>query len=534
MNETLKVIVGVLESGRPELQVAAAQILGELRSKESAVVRALASSMRRSPVLARFAVDALAKIGTDDAWQTVAHGLLEGEAIAEHVAHLLADAGAVVQPVLVTLYTEAPLEQRVRILGILAKSLRKDSLAPFVQALMTPELTDHALRLLLQAADRFDAGMQKVLRESLLRQLGQPMPDACVGNALQAWSRLDPAEAKGVLVRYLDAEHSLVVRAAALRALRGMKLSAGTVRSLIDLLEDPAQRELHVPAQELLAELPELPEGLLPVCKRLLASREPEQRLFALQMLRTTGGAEMAKLCLKLLSHSEERFRHAARECLGHNKAAVEPLMRLISTTKDPALANTAAQVLIALREHLTSKLLRAISEKAVRSLAHNTRQGDLLLDVVLAAGGAKDVAALIDSAVRLRRARRHAEALHLLARLVAHPLGETEGRYQLAITKLAVDMMRRPTAAEADHAAPGNATMGFFAVLVRSGFPLAERLRKEPSMTPDALLRLAQHFRDAVGPEQRFGTELLQHLAARTKGRPSEEARVALRTIGA
>jgi HEAT repeat protein len=534
MNETLKVIVGVLEAGRPELQVAAAQILGELRSKETAVVRALAASMRRSPVMARFAVDALAKIGTPEAWHTVAHGLLEGEAIAEHVAHLLVEAGAVVQPVLVALYAEAPLEQRVRILGILAKGLRKDSLAPFVQALLTPELTDHALRLLLQAADHFDAGMQKSLRETLLRQLAQPLPDACVGNALQAWAGLDPAEAKPVLVRYLDVEHNPAVRAAAMRALRGMKLAAGTVRSLLELLEDPTMRELHVPAQELLSQLPELPDGLLPVCKRLLASREPEQRLFALQMLRHTGGAELAKLCLKLLTHAEERFRQAARDCLAHNKAAVEPLLRLLGTTKDAALANTATQLLIALRAHLSPKLLRTISDKAVRSLANNTRLGDQLLDVVLSTATAKDVATLIDSAVRLRRARRHAEALHLLARLVTHPLGETEGRYQLAITKLAIDMMRKPGMVEPDQSAPGNATMGYFAVLVRNGFPLAERLRKEPSMTPEALLRLGQHFRDAVGPEQRFGTELLQHLAARTKGRPSEEARVALRTIGA
>ncbi len=51
MNDTLKAIVQVLESGKPELQVAAAQILGELHARDASIVTALADAMRRSPVL---------------------------------------------------------------------------------------------------------------------------------------------------------------------------------------------------------------------------------------------------------------------------------------------------------------------------------------------------------------------------------------------------------------------------------------------------------------------------------------------------
>src|SRR5690606_7960173 len=41
MNDTIKSIVGILEEGKPELQVAAAQVLGELRPKETAAIAAL-------------------------------------------------------------------------------------------------------------------------------------------------------------------------------------------------------------------------------------------------------------------------------------------------------------------------------------------------------------------------------------------------------------------------------------------------------------------------------------------------------------
>ena len=41
MNDTIKSIVGLLQEGKPELQVAAAQVLGELRPKDTAAIEAL-------------------------------------------------------------------------------------------------------------------------------------------------------------------------------------------------------------------------------------------------------------------------------------------------------------------------------------------------------------------------------------------------------------------------------------------------------------------------------------------------------------
>lgn len=550
MNDTLKVIVGVLESGRPELQVASAQILGELRAKEPAAVRALAAAVRRSPVLGRFAFDALAKIATPDAWMTIANGLIESEALGDHAAHLLAEAGPVAHPVLAGLYTTAPGEHRARILAILAKAFGKDSIPVFIQALLTPELTESATRLLLGAADRFDGvqsvpaqsavaasqgtALQKLLREGIAKHLDDSLPDVCLANVVTVLARLDGAASKSTLVRFTAPTLAPLVRSAAFRALQGSKLGAAQVKSMMDLLEDQTQKDVHEAVRAVLAQLPEVPEGLLPVLKRLLQARHPEQRLFALRMLRTAGGAEMAKVALKMLVHDDERFRQAAAAALAHNKHAIEPLVRLLQTTRDPALAQTAADILAQLGEHFSPKLLSSFAERAVKLLTAHTRVGDLLFDVVIKVGGAKTVPLLVERAVRLRRARRFAEAMHILAKLAAGPHGDDEGRYQLALTKLLVDIARTPAAgAAAETAAPGNPTMGFFAALVRGGFPLAQRLRKEPALTPEAMLRIATHFAEAVGPERRFATELLQHLASRTKGRAGEEARLALRVAG-
>jgi HEAT repeat protein len=534
MNDTLKVIVSVLESGRPELQVAAAQILGELRAKDPSALKALALAVRRSPVLARFSFDALAKIGTPDALATIGNGLVDNDAVSDHAAHLLAEAGPAAHGVLANLYGTAPLEQRPRILAILARTLGKDGVPVFVQALLTPELTDHAARLLLGAADRFDATMQKLLRDGIGKHLDGPLPDRCLANVVTVLSRVDGAASRPLLVRFTGPTTAPEVRSAAFRALQGSKLGAAQVKSMMDLLEDVGQKDVHDAVREVLAQLPELPEGMVPICKRLLAARQPEQRLFALRMLRTAGGAELAKIALKLLDHADERFRAAAAESLAHNKHAVEPLVRLLQSTRDPEKAQVCATILGRLGSHLSPKLLRTCAEKAVKMLPTLTRNADLLFDVVLGVGGAKAAPMLVDYAVRLRRSKRLAEALHVLAKLAATPHGDDECRYQLALTKMLFDVARAAApGSNGEVAQPGNATMGFFAALLRSGFPLAERLRKETAMTPETLLRIASHFADAVGPERRFATETLKHLAARTKGRAGEEARFALRAAG-
>lgn len=529
MNDTLKAIVQVLESGKPELQVAAAQILGELRPRDASVVAALESAQGRSPVLGRFCLDALAKIGSGEAIQVLARNLIESEALAEHAAQLLGEVGGRAHAVLSKTYTQALGDQRDRILSILARSLGKDSLSVFVHALLTPETTAVAGRLLLGAAGSFDSALRKQFHDGLVPHLDGALPEQCLAEVVTVLAGVDPSGSRALLLRLSSAGNPALVRSAAYRSLRGSKLTAAQVRAMMDVVADAEAKDVHDAVREVLTELPEVPDGLVPQLKRLLAARQPEQRLFALRMLRTASGAEMAKVALKLLDHDDERFRRAAAEALAHNKQAIEPLLRVVQTSRDAALVQSAAEVLVRLAPEMPPKTLRAVLDKAIKLLATNARTSDLLLGVALANQGAKVAAEFVDRAVRLRRTRRYGDALHVLARLAASPLGNDEARYQLALARLLQDMARPAEELES----PGNPTMGFFAALVRSGFPLADRLRKESAVTPEAMLHVASHFAEAVGVERRFATELLQFLATRKKGRAGDEARVVLRAVG-
>lgn len=529
MNDTLKTIVGILAEGKPELQVAAAQILGELHAKDPAIVRALGDGFARSPVLGRFCLDALAKIATPPALALIAQAVVEHEVLSDHAAHLLGELGAAAHGVLAKAYPQAIGEQRARILSVLARQLGPDAVTVFVHALLTPDTAELAAGLLQAQAAQFDGATTKLLRQGLGAHLDQPLPDACLAQVIAVLARVDAAGSKAVFLKHIDSTAAPLVRSAAFRALRGSKLTANQVASMMALLEDPAQKDVHEAVREVLVDLPELPAGTAPGLKRLLASRNAEQRLFAARMLRTASGIEMARAFLKLLDHDDPRFRAAARAGLANNKQAIEPVLKLMLATRNPDLAQDCATVLASLAPHLTPKLQKSMAERAAKLLPGNVRLGDLLLELVLRAGGAKIAPFVIDKAVRLRRAHRRAEALHLLARVAASGHGGDEAHFQIALTKL----LAAEDEAEAEGGAPGNSTMGFFASLVRSGFPLFERLRRESAVTPEMLLRIATHFSLAVGPERRFGTELLQHLAARTKGRAGDEARLALRAVG-
>lgn len=522
MNDTLKLIVGLLEGGKPELQVAAAQVLGELRPKESAVLRALIGAQRRSPVLGRFCLEAMAKIGSPEALEAIAQILVDSDVQCEHAAHLLAEAGAAAHNVLVARFAAVEGDGAIRILNVLSRQPSKDAVPVFVRSLLTPDLSAHAGRILTAANAAPAPNFGKLLREGLQKHLDDALPEACLANVIAVLARLDAEGSKALLVKHAQAPHSALVRSAAFRALRGTALTAAQLRTMLDLLEDADEKDVHDAVREVLSILPEVPEGALPVMKRLLA----------LRMLRTAGGAELAKFALKWLDHEDERFRAAAADALAHNKQASELVLRLLVTTRHPALADAAAGVLLRQVEHLSPKFVQGLAEKAIKSLATNVRLADQLLDVVLASSGAKLVSVLVEAAARMRRAGRRGEALHLLARTASTYPADAEVRYQLALTKLLADAVVAPDA-NAEPSPPGNPTMGFFAALVRDGFPLFERLRKENSATPELLLRIATHFSNGVGAERRFGTDLLQYLATRTRGRAGDEAKVALRAVG-
>ena len=153
-------------------------------------------------------------------------------------------------------------------------------------------------------SERITPPMAKLLRESLQKRLDEAVPPAIVARILSVLAAVDAKGSKALLIKLVEPDVAPQIRAAAFRGLRGVELTTLQTKAMMTSLEDNAQKPVHEAIREVLISLPELPSGIAPGLKRLLASRQQEQRLFALRMLRTAGGAELAKSFLKLLVKS--------------------------------------------------------------------------------------------------------------------------------------------------------------------------------------------------------------------------------------
>lgn len=537
MNDTVRDILAILEHGKPELQVAAVQILGELKPKGAEVGKALEAALERGGdrVLGRYLLEALAKLGTADAVRAVARSLQGPEGMGDQAAHLLAEMGKSAHRALAEQFDTASVEARTRMLQIVGREPTREGLQILEKALFQHELAELAASTLAETAEQLTAEQQKQLSATLANELTErngTLSEVCMTAALRALGRVDPGGSRAFLVKLAGDKSSTEVRVAALRALRGVQLTAAQVKTFLAILQDGSQKELHAAVRETLEGLEEWPAALASALKKMIAARSPEQRLFALRALRGFPTPEVARIALKFLGHADESYRAAAAQALARNKSAVEPLLRALQTERNPDRAMVLIGILVRLREHFQPRHLRTVVERAIKQMGSNAAVGERLLDAALAIDADKAMPMLLEKAVRLRRVKRFEEAAVILARLCVPPHGHAEALYQLALARLLLDQ-KRPAGTVAANGGSGSATMGYFAHLVRDGFPLLDRIKKETMLGPDVMLRLAKHFVEGVGAERKFGLDLLQHLASRTRGKIGEEAKLSLRTAG-
>ena len=261
-----------------------------------------------------------------------------------------------------------------------------------------------------------------------------------------------------------------------------------------------------------------------------MTSRREHLKLFGLRAMKHVPSADIVKSLTNHLLGDVPEMRNAAAEALSHNKRALEPLLRSFLYERRTDRVRLLSIPLAELGKDLKPEQVRSMAERGGKLLFAGHQHGEMILDLLTRVKPGEGSDYLIAKAMRLRRARKLNECLGILVFLAQSELLHAEGRYQLALARLLRDHEDGRAVAEGS----GNATMGYFAGLVREGFPVLERLKKESMVTPEDLLRVGAHFSEGVGSERRFGSELLHHLADKhSRQRAGEEARMVLRTEG-
>ncbi len=538
MNETLKSLVRILESGKPALQIAAAQLLGEIRASESAVVKALVGKLEEGePYLAPFALDALAQISGPDAVRAVLACFLRGGALADRAVAQLAHMGAPAAKELARLYETAEHDTRLQILDILGRLPTKESLQLLLRTAQTDSsvLGQRGCEILRALAKELPPPMQQVLKKLLASALGAKglanlAPEA-TARLLLVQGDLDRDHARATLLRFVGPKHPALVRQAALRALNGAPLTVAQSDSVVALLEDADMTHVVRPAMDVLDGVDGFGAKSIARLKKLIGSEREEVAVGALRALRSCRTADAARIAIEQLLSGAPALQETATAVLAANPAALEPLLKQFVSERSAERAQALARPLRALAPHWAPRHVKQLEQRVLKLLAPGDALGEaafaLLVEVAPEAGGKL----IAEKALRLRRARKVQEAVNLLLRLAHNGQIDHEARYQLAVGKLLLAGRNGEGPAGPGR---GDATMGHFAGLLREGFPLWDRLRKESMVAPDDLLRLGTHFAGAVGPERRFAAEVLRFLAEKHKrARTGEDAAKMLRAEG-
>ena len=540
MNDTIRSIVGMLEADQADLRVAAVQVLGELGVKDAAVIKGLNSALESGDgFLDRYILTALAKIGSSAAVRTLVAQLEESGPHTDLAGHLLGQAGAPARKAIADAYDDASIDARRRMLGILQRQPCRESVAVLEKALATPGLAEAAATGLRACIHELPDQSAKAMADRLNAIAEDETSDAAAAaQALEVLAELDATGRRATFVKCAAPGRAPIVRRAALDALREIRLTPNQLASLVEhLVEDDAHHVVEATTR-LLADVDSFPDKAHGTLIELLDRDLPALQEFAVRALARVDSEEVAVRLLPLLHSERTALRNAAAVALATNAAALEPLVKALRNEKERARAERIAGPVAAQAENIDGKTLAGMVDRGLKLLLTQDAVGEVILLTLLRARGVDVADLIVDKAVRLRRAKKLEDATLLLMFVAQTGQLSSVGRYQLALTRLLLDAAIQPEPTPGNSAKAytpsesGDATMGYFAVLVREGFEVFERLTKESMVSPEMLLRVAEHFSDGVGNDRRFGTDLLQHIAQKHgKKRVGEEARTLLRS---
>ncbi|MFQ5505564.1 MAG: HEAT repeat domain-containing protein, partial [Planctomycetota bacterium] len=506
----------MLKTGTPEQQVAAAQVLAWLRPRLAAVVKALAEAAHEGDGFLRlYAVDALGAIGSSSALAALIPILHQEGALRNRVVRVMTVIGDPAEGILVKEFAQADPATRAVILEILVMTRGKAGMGLIMKVLKDPqehELAEQVVQFLKAEADGLAGGdaQAEASRAKLcasikegLKGPSRKLPDYCKINLLEVLGKVADKSTRAVFMRYSEPNHSPEVRSAALRGLAGMEFTPAQTQKLLGYLSGGDFLHVVGPTLELLGDLVPSGSKMAGVLTRLLDNPRPEVRFFALKGLGHYPTAAVAKQLLPFLESSDPRVLTLASRSLQGNLEAREGVVSRFLAGRDLEEVGRLAEALTALAESLSPGQLKKLADRFI--LARER------LAVLSSAKSELVTPLLLQEAKRLRQQYRFQDSIRVL--MTISGAGENrfdpDARYELALTTL---LMRDTHPASSE----GDSVIGHFCHLLKQGYNLFERIRREKMLGTDDMLYLGNRFVERLNEEKRFGSDLLNYLIKR------------------
>jgi HEAT repeat protein len=523
-----KGIVALLRAESPQVRIAAAIVIGELRLRSPGVVEGLLSMVESGVVpLQAHALDALARVGARSAAPRL-FPLLQSPAEEVRAAALraLASVGEPILPLVRARLASASPDERRALDALLADLGGKQALGALLSNLREADAAAAkaaalAVRQTVKAASPAErrsylAETQKFLTEQRKRG-GRP---EAVAAALQILGYLEDERAVGTLLAHAaDSKQAPLVRQEAIIGLRFALGATQRAPQAVAALLDAAAADDRTLAQTALHTLGTLALSAEHAARleKLVAHPDLDRAELVLAHLGRQKGPEAARLLVKVLAGADRRRAEIAARELSGNAEALPLLARALLEARDPDRAWLLRNVLRPGAKDLPPAARKKLVEAAATGLAEGSSGWEAVLDVAREANPEGLADALRAVAERLRK-KSPEKAMAALAAVVRTERATPEDRYLWAV--LALDRGSRdihPAARAADEA------LRVFAGLADRGFDVAQALRKERGLGIEDLFYVGFHFAELGHP---VGEDLLETVVK--KGGRSKLAKMA------
>lgn len=507
-------IVDMLSSEALQKRIAAAIVLGELRARGPAVVKALMGALEEdNSALQEHVLEALGAIGAKRAVDAVLPLVASRNAsVRTAAAAALVSFGDGIVPKVEARLSEASTEERKALDGVLARLGGKEAFAALLESLADADETEANAAAVAMRQKARDADGK--LRRSYLSKLEKVVAaqakkkrevnHAAVKAALKMMGYLEDPRATPTLLKHATSKKQPAgVRQEALIALRFIQQNQKPDTKLVNALVVAASDDDRALAQTALMNLATiaLPARSVGKLEPLLGHPDSERARFVIDMLAQRDGA--VPLLIDVVAKQELRRAKHAADALAGKKGVASPLAAALAK----CVERERGQLMVKTLTPICHELKPGDRKKLVSALTSRLEKGEngwqSPLDIMRCAHPPETDAALRALYTKLKRRKPPERATEVLRLLCRSRDATGDDRYELASRLLAGGL--RDTSARARQADEALRTFGY---LLRQGFDLVKALRKDRSVDLDTLYYVGFHFIEEDHPA---GEELLQ-----------------------
>jgi HEAT repeat protein/predicted HTH domain antitoxin len=533
LNETLKALCGLLQSGRPEDQRAAAHVLARIRPEGPEVSQALAAALAeaQNPELVTAFLDGLLENPHANAIPQLLEAY-ESETVNQtDVSEAIARVGPEAPKVLRAEYAKADEGVRAAIAELLPR-IRTAEAMDFLLETFQDGSTEvirsgvHGLREEIGEFIKKEKGLlYRKLRDALDDPAVQKKHAAFLAVIISLGIVADP-RSKKLLLPYVSAENDDQTRRYALLSLAQLQYSGSghgdLMKAVLPILEEEDETLVRY-AVDVLSKVPPRKSDA-PRLEELLENPHSIVQAYAVRGLGGLDTVTHARRIVGYLYHRDHNLRDAAREALSGMKSATGVLLEMLEEPYDEERCRLLASIL----SHHASRINRDKARELGRQMFEYLKDNDGRYQTYRAVLLAVEPQALRDAVnARLGQARKRGDwpmVRDCLRLLADSEFFTPEVRYQLAIAKLKTSRKEFDRASRLeDYALTLIAEM-----LAEEGKPFVRKFLAEEALELEDYYYVGFHFAERLNEERRFGADVLRHVLKQSKrsklGRQAKE----------